>query len=43
MEIVTFDDASLVAWQDLEKKRFSPQDMRDVLQSALETLKLIQT
>lgn len=40
MEIAAFDDASLVAWQDLEKKRFSPQDMRDVLQSALENAKV---
>lgn|GEM_PF-1390846 len=40
MEIVNFDDASLVAWQDLDKKRFSPQDMRDVLQSALENARV---
>jgi hypothetical protein len=25
-----------MAWQDLERKRFSPHDMRDVLQKALE-------
>ena len=40
MEIVNFDEASLIAWQDLDKKRFSPQDMRDVLQGALENAKI---
>jgi hypothetical protein len=35
-----FDEASLIAWRDLEKKRFSPQDMRDILQSALENAKV---
>lgn len=32
-----FDEASLRAWHDLEKKRFSPQDFRDYVQSALES------
>jgi len=32
-----FVEASLRAWEDLEKKRFSPQDVRDFLQSALES------
>lgn len=40
MEIIDFEDASLVAWQDLEKKRFSPQDMRDMLQGALENARV---
>ena len=31
-----FDRASLKAWHDLEKKRFSPHDIRDFVQSALE-------
>ena len=40
MEIVNFDDASLIAWHDLDKKRFSPQDMRDMLQGALENARV---
>jgi site-specific recombinase XerD len=32
-----FSDGSLVAWHDLEVKRFSPQDFRDFLQSKLES------
>jgi hypothetical protein len=32
-----FNEASLRAWQNLEKKRFSPQDLRDFLQSSLES------
>jgi integrase len=32
-----FSDASLVAWHDLEAKRFSPHDFRDFLQSKLES------
>ena len=40
MEIVNFDEASLIAWHDLDKKRFSPQDMRDMLQGALENAKV---
>lgn len=32
-----FAKASLVAWGDLEKKRFSPHDFRDFLQSKLES------
>ncbi len=32
----TYDNASLAAWKDLEEKRFSPHDNRDVLQNALE-------
>ncbi len=31
-----FGEASLKAWHDLEKKRFSPQDFRSFVQSALE-------
>ncbi|HLN90116.1 MAG TPA: site-specific integrase [Candidatus Binatia bacterium] len=31
-----FDDLSLRAWGDLEKKRFSPHDFREFFQSALE-------
>jgi len=31
-----FTDASLNAWHDLEKKRFSPHDLRDFVQSQLE-------
>ena len=31
-----YDNASLMAWKDLETKRFSPHDNRDVLQNALE-------
>lgn len=31
-----FGDASLRAWHDLEKKRFSPHDFRSFVQSALE-------
>ena len=34
----TYDNASLAAWKDLELKRFSPHDNRDVLQSALENV-----
>ncbi len=34
----TYDNASLAAWKDLEVKRFSPHDNRDVLQSALENV-----
>ncbi len=33
----TFTDASLTIWHDLEKKRFSPHDIRDFTQSALES------
>jgi hypothetical protein len=36
MEAV-FADASLMAWHDLEKKRFSCHDFRDFLQSKLES------
>jgi len=32
-----FAKASLIAWGDLEKKRFSPHDFRDFLQSKLES------
>jgi integrase len=32
----TFADASLTAWHDLDKKRFSPHDLRDFVQSQLE-------
>jgi hypothetical protein len=35
-----FNEASLMAWQDLERKRFSPHDMRDVLQKALENARV---
>lgn len=31
-----FDDLSLAAWGDLETKRFSPHDLREFFQSALE-------
>jgi len=31
-----FADASFAAWRDLEQKRFSPHDLRDYVQSALE-------
>jgi hypothetical protein len=31
-----FANASLAAWHDLELKRFSPKDLRDYVQSALE-------
>jgi len=31
-----FAKASFAAWHDLEKKRFSPQDLRDYVQSAME-------
>ena len=31
-----YDNASLMAWKDLETKRFSPHDNRDMLQNALE-------
>ena len=31
-----FDDASLKAWHNLETKRFSPHDLRDFVQGALE-------
>ena len=32
-----FDDLSLAAWGNLEKKRFSPHDLREFFQSALES------
>jgi integrase len=32
-----FDDLSLRAWGDLQKKRFSPHDLREFFQSALES------
>ena len=32
-----FDDLSLRAWGDLKKKRFSPHDLREFFQSALES------
>jgi len=35
-----FVEASNMAWHDMEKKRFSAQDMRDILQSALESAKI---
>jgi integrase len=35
-----FDDFSLAAWGDLEKKRFSPHDLREFFQSALESAKI---
>jgi hypothetical protein len=35
-----FDASSLRAWGDLEKKRFSPHDLRSFMQSALESAKV---
>jgi integrase len=35
-----FEDACLMAWHDLEAKRFSPHDLRDFVQSALENAKV---
>ena len=40
LQVVSFDEASFLAWQDLDKKRFSAQDMRDLLQTALENAKV---
>ena len=40
LKVVSFDEACFLAWQDLDKKRFSAQDMRDFLQTALENAKV---
>jgi hypothetical protein len=37
-----FYDASMMAWNDIEKKKFSAQDFRDVLQGALENANVHQ-